>query len=341
MTPDGPSGTCRSVWSISTNGTGLGTSIVNGVVAILNTAQFDVYVLAYNDPAETTDVVGNFMLSVEPDPTGGTDPVTGEVCVTFPPEQLADNFTGPKALIAGADGVPDTITDINPAPVYCFKVTPKPNTVIPQTTTEQTFRAWLRVLAIKPDGTITLGPDREVRFIVPTLSMATSAASRKTHSGAGNFDIPLPLTGNPGVECRSGGGGGDHTFVITFNNAVVSGNAAVTGGIGSVDGTPAFNNHAMTVSLTGVADVQTITVTLSNVTDSFGQVLPNTVVSANMLIGDTTGNKTVNASDVAQTKAQSGAAATGANFRTDINASGTVTASDIAQVKANAGHSLP
>ena len=97
----------------------------------------------------------------------------------------------------------------------------------------------------------------------------------------------------------------------------------------------------MTVNLTGVADVQLITVTLSNVTDSFGQVLPNTVVSANMLIGDTSGNLTVNASDIGQTKAQSGAVTTAANFRTDINASGSVTASDIGQVKANAGHSLP
>ena len=97
----------------------------------------------------------------------------------------------------------------------------------------------------------------------------------------------------------------------------------------------------MTVNLTGVADVQTITVTLSSVTDSFGQVLPNTAVSANMLIGDTNGNNTVNASDVAQTKGQSGMAVTAANFRTDINASGTVTASDVAQVKANAGHTLP
>ena len=199
-------------------------------------------------------------------------------------------------------------------------------------------------LGISDDGVIVgtgvHNGDTHAYAMVPVLQLA-SAVSRKTHDVAGTFDIPLPLSGSPGVECRSGGAGGDHTFVITFNNAVVSGNAAVTGGTGSVAGTPTFSSHTMTVNLTGVADVQTITVTLSNVTDSFGQVLPNTVVSANMLIGDTTGNSTVNASDVAQTKAQSGAATTAANFRTDINASGTVTASDIAQVKANAGHSLP
>jgi hypothetical protein len=97
----------------------------------------------------------------------------------------------------------------------------------------------------------------------------------------------------------------------------------------------------MTVNLTGVTDVQRITVTLSNVTDTSAQVLPDTAVSVNMLIGDTNGNKAVSASDVAQTKAQSGATVTAANFREDVNASGTVTASDVAQVKANAGHTLP
>jgi hypothetical protein len=64
-------------------------------------------------------------------------------------------------------------------------------------------------------------------------------------------------------------------------------------------------------------------------------------VSANMLIGDTNANKTVNVSDVAQTKGQSGLPVTAANFRTDVNASGTITASDIAQVKANSGNNLP
>ena len=169
VAPDGPGGSCRLVLSANANGTGVSTSVVNGVVAVLNTVQFSVYVQAYNDPAETTDVVGNFMLKVEPDPAGGTDPATGEVCVSFPASQLADNFSGPQALVAGPDGVPDTITQVNPGPLYCFKVTPKPNTVIPQTTTEQAFRAWLRVIAIKPNGTIVLGPDREVLFIVPPI----------------------------------------------------------------------------------------------------------------------------------------------------------------------------
>ena len=42
----------------------------------------------------------------------------------------------------------------------------------------------------------------------------TTAVSRKTHGGAGDFDINLPLSGEPGVECRNSGG--NHTLVFTF-----------------------------------------------------------------------------------------------------------------------------
>ncbi len=101
--------------------------------------------------------------------------------------------------------------------------------------------------------------------VTPALQLVT-AVSRKTHGSAGTFDIPLPLSGAPGVECRSSGGG--HTLVVTMNHEIVSGNAAITDGSGSVSGSPTFIGNTMTVNLTGVADVQKITVTLSNVTDS-------------------------------------------------------------------------
>jgi hypothetical protein len=171
----------------------------------------------------------------------------------------------------------------------------------------------------------------------PTLQL-TAAVSRKTH-GAAAFDINLPLTGEPGVECRSTGG--NHTLVFTFNNNVVSGSASVTTGIGSVSGSPIFADNTMTVDLTGVADVQKITVTLSGVTDSFSQVLPDTVVSVNMLIGDTTGNKAVNSSDIAQTKAQSGIQVSGTNCREDVTVNGSINSSDIALVKSRSGFGVP
>ena len=167
----------------------------------------------------------------------------------------------------------------------------------------------------------------------------TSIVSRKTHGAAGDFDVDLPLSGSTGVECRSSGG--NHTFVFTFTNNVVSGNATVTSGTGNVSGSPIFSGNTMTVALTGVTDQQQITVTASNVTDSFGQTLPDTAVNAVMLISDTNANRSVNASDVAQTKSQIGVTVGSSNFRTDVNVSGTITASDVSQVKSSDGNSVP
>ena len=185
------------------------------------------------------------------------------------------------------------------------------------------------------------GDNRVYVFTVPVPAfLLNSAVSRKTHGDAGTFDIPLPLSGSPGVECRTSGATGDYTQVFTFTNNVTSGNASVTGGIGTISGTPVFSGNTMTVNLTGVANVQTLTVTLSGVTDEFSQVLPDTPVSVNMLIGDTSGNGVVNATDVAQTKAQVGQPVTSSNFRTDVNASGIINATDVAIVKAHSGGSI-
>jgi hypothetical protein len=167
----------------------------------------------------------------------------------------------------------------------------------------------------------------------------TSGVSRKVHGAAGAFDIPLTFSGAPAVECRSSGG--NHTLVFTFNNTLTSGNAAVTSGVGTVSGSPVISGNTMTVNLTGVTDQQRITVTLQSVTDSTAQVMPDTAVNINMLIADTNGNKTVNASDIAQTKGQVGLAVTASNFRNDVNVTGTLSSADVSLVKASNGHGVP
>lgn len=166
-----------------------------------------------------------------------------------------------------------------------------------------------------------------------------SGVSRKTHGGAGTFDIPLPLGGEPAVECRNTGG--NHTLVFTFNNSLVSGSAVVTSGVGTVSGSPVISGNTMTVNLTGVADVQRLTVTLQSVTDTNAQVMPDTAVPVNFLAADTNGNKAVNAADVAQTKAQLGQVVTSSNFRNDVNADGSISATDSAFVKSKLGNSVP
>jgi uncharacterized MnhB-related membrane protein len=55
-----------------------------------------------------------------------------------------------------------------------------------------------------------------------------SGKSRKTHGAAGNFDVDLPLSGPPGIECRSGGATNDYTIVLIFAAEVtVNGNGMV------------------------------------------------------------------------------------------------------------------
>ncbi len=177
--------------------------------------------------------------------------------------------------------------------------------------------------------------------VLPHPLQLVNAFSRKRHGGMVTFDIELPITGEPGVECRTGGDTQNFIFSFTFNNSVVSGSAGLTSGVGSVSGSPIFSGNTMSVQLTGVADVQKITLTLHAVTDKFGQGLPSIAVSANMLIGDTTGNKIVNSSDVSQTKGQSGLAVTAMNFREDINASNSINSSDVSLVKLHSGSSVP
>jgi hypothetical protein len=166
-----------------------------------------------------------------------------------------------------------------------------------------------------------------------------SAVSRMTHGSAGDFDVVLPLTGEPGVECRNGAG--NYTIVVTFSNMMASGNASVTSGSGSVAGAPVFSGNTMTVHLTGVIDMQKITVLLSNVTDGFSQTLPDTSVNMNVLRGDATGNKLVNSSDVSAVKSRGGQPIGSGNFREDITADGSISSSDIALTKSVLGHGVP
>jgi hypothetical protein len=174
--------------------------------------------------------------------------------------------------------------------------------------------------------------------VAPSAPMAQDAFSRKVHGGAGTFDIPLPLTGNVGVECRSGGATNDYQMIINFASSVTVQSASVTSGTGSVSSF-SVSGSQVTVNLTGVTNVQRITVTLHNVSN--GTSTGDVPVSMGVLVGDVNGNAVVNASDVSLTKSQVGQAVSGSNFREDVNANGTISATDVAQVKADVGTALP
>ena len=168
-----------------------------------------------------------------------------------------------------------------------------------------------------------------------------AAASRKVHGGAGTFDIALPLTGNPGIECRSAGG--VYQLIFSFANTIVSvGGASVTSGTGSVSSRMMDTDaHNYVVNLSGVTNAQVITVSLTNVHDSAGNNSSSVPISMGVLIGDTNGNRSVNSSDVSLTKLKSGQPVDASNFRTDITVSNSINSSDVSTVKSKSGTALP
>ena len=97
----------------------------------------------------------------------------------------------------------------------------------------------------------------------------------------------------------------------------------------------------MTVNLTGVANVQTIALNLSNVTDEFSQVMADTALGASFLLGDTNDDRSVNTGGALQTRDLAGQAADATNFRSDVNLDGLVNSGDAQVVRSRSGTALP
>ncbi len=203
-----------------------------------------------------------------------------------------------------------------------------------------------------PNGTLHAFDLYSDPLILPASTpTVTGAVSRKMHGGAGTFDIDLPLTGTPGIECRTGGATSDFTMVVTFSgNVSVAGSpqAEVILGTGCVGtggvcngGNVSISGAAVTIPLTNIADNQTINVRLNGVNSAAAAPLTDVVIPLSRNLGDTNADGNVNAVDVAQTKSESGQAATSANFREDVTVDGDINGVDVAQVKAQSGASLP
>ncbi len=166
-----------------------------------------------------------------------------------------------------------------------------------------------------------------------------SAVSRKMHGAAGMFDVALPLSGTPGIESRQGDGASfnNHQIVLSFAVPITFASATVSSGNGTV-GSASASGKVLTVNLTNVANAQSLTILLTSVTD--GTRTSNVTIPVSFLLGDASGNGSVNATDVSQAKAQSGVGLSIANFRADVNTSGTINATDVSQVKSAAGSAL-
>jgi hypothetical protein len=189
-----------------------------------------------------------------------------------------------------------------------------------------------------------------VELLTASAPTVTSAVSRKTHGGAGSFDIAMPLTGPSGVEDRTTGGTNDYTLVVTFSgNVTVTGSpqAQVTSGTGCVgtggvcSGNVSVSGVVVTVPLTNITNAQVINVRLFGVNGAADAPATDFDFPMGFLIGDDNANRTVNAADIALCKSQLGQTVTAANFRSDMNANGAINAADVALIKGHSGTSIP
>jgi len=168
-----------------------------------------------------------------------------------------------------------------------------------------------------------------------------SAASRKTHGHIGIFDLDLPLSGDVGIEGRSGNGKSE--IVFTFNNNVttVGSISSTCGKLGKTE-VDSTDPHKVVVRLNEtVCDQSFVTVTLSGVTDDQGHTLDSASVSFGLLFGDVTADGVVDEADIAAARAVQGQRTTDSNFRADLTADGGINFRDVGEAKKYQGDSLP
>ncbi len=186
------------------------------------------------------------------------------------------------------------------------------------------------------------GPASGVVQVTPESAIAlTAVQSRKTHGGAGTFDVALDtvpaIDGAVTVEPRAIGAG--HQIVFQFDRAVTaSGTVDVVNTASAPVGSASLmmSGNDVIVTITGIPDNSRATITLTGVNGVL-----NTSVSAGFLIGDVNNSRAVNATDISGVKARSGQTTDASNFKFDLNASGGINATDIAAVKARSGLVLP
>jgi lysophospholipase L1-like esterase len=172
-----------------------------------------------------------------------------------------------------------------------------------------------------------------------------SAVSRQVHGAAGNFDLALPLTGTPTVECRQSSTAGAYSIVLTFSQAVTSLTATLqiqaghTGQAVGAVGAPVINGTTVTIPLTGVGNAQRLDVHLAAIQPGNGTA----DVPVSILLGDVNGDGAVTSLDIPPISAAYGSTGGQSKFnpRADLNCDGAITTLDLNPVKLYYGKSLP
>jgi hypothetical protein len=95
----------------------------------------------------------------------------------------------------------------------------------------------------------------------------------------------------------------------------------------------------VTVNLTGVRNLQTIKLTLTNISD--GTNSGDLTVAMVVIVGDVNSSGRVDAADVSLVRQQTLEPVTTSNFREDVNTSGRIDAADVSIIRQRTLTSLP
>lgn len=179
---------------------------------------------------------------------------------------------------------------------------------------------------------------QEVEFSNPLADpLLLRATSRLAHGVAGVFDLKMPLSGEPGVECRTGESSGVYSAVFAFDMAVTSGRASIVDGAATA-GAPSFSGNEMSVPLTAVENAQFVIIRVEGVNGS--DVVAGEVIFG-FLAGDADADGDVDGRDFLVWQRSSGVPVNARNFRVDLDNDGLIDVNDRRLLLLYRGTSLP
>ena len=165
---------------------------------------------------------------------------------------------------------------------------------------------------------------------VPCIT-PTSVVSRKTHGSAGDFDVNLPVSGTPGIECRSGSVPGSHQVVITFAVPITVTDGSVTPGPAGTASIVLAPGHQppneVVATLSDVSNAQTLTINLLGVSD--GISTSDVHVPMSVLLGDVNSTGRTDSGDVTAVRNRTVSIPDQQTFRFDVNTSGRIDSGDV------------
>jgi alpha-tubulin suppressor-like RCC1 family protein len=173
----------------------------------------------------------------------------------------------------------------------------------------------------------------------PTI---TAAVSRKTHGGAGIFDMPVALASPVTVEPRKDG---PTKLVIGFSKNIVAADGQLDANdfviANAAFSSATISGSSLTLNLAAVVDETVVTVAMPGITDLAGNALGGvSSLSVRALYGDVNRNGSVTIGDQQSVKNALATALSSSNYLNDLNLSGGITIGDQQIVKNMLAHML-